>query len=353
MTAPTLSIPVSHWPVRDQAAWHATSVSNPDPFGSALALAQVSPRVRRAARHSVGQFMRWLAENGCDMTAPSVATQVGEEQLTGFIKHELPRKRLSSMSTVVYHLALALQAFDPEQDWTWARHIFGRVRRRALAEPPIARPVVHAGVLFQAGLAAMQATSDSCVSGHELYRNGLCVSLLAACPMRIMNLSTLTLGEHLRNTDGRWVILLQAAETKTRTPDFWAVPGVLTAGLDWYLSVVRPALLRRGKCSNTSRLWIGASGRPVGDQVIRHWIQDFTEAHVGVALNPHRFRHCAATTLTLERPSRTIEAASLLGHASGRTTERYYIMQQQQMAQVSYLHALEGRTKVAPRFRTG
>ena len=180
-----------------------------------------------------------------------------------------------------------------------------------------------------------------------LYRNGLCVALLTACPMRIRNLSSLGVDQHLRNREGSWEVMLQAFETKTRRADCWAIPNSLVPWLERYLSDVRPALLSRSNRADAGHLWIGNSGRSVGIQVVRHWIENVTEAYAGVGMNPHQFRHCAATTLTLERPSHTVEAASLLGHASGRTTERHYIMQNQQLAQASYLEALKRRTRHA------
>ncbi len=41
-------------------------------------------------------------------------------------------------------------------------------------------------------------------------------------------------------------------------------------------------------------------------------------------LNPHLFRDCAATSIAIEDPEHVRISASILGHASLATTEKYY-----------------------------
>lgn len=344
---PRLSLPVSGWPSQDQVVWQSAGDELDDFLISRSQLASIAPTTRLAARHSLGRFMSWMADHGWDGTAPSITDHVDEARLCAFIRHEQARVQFSTLSTVLYHLIVGLQAFGPDRDWKWAWRIFRRVHRRALAAPVKQRPVVHASRLYRAGLSAMQTAASSNPQDPALYRNGLCVAFLTACPMRIRNLSSLQVDQHLRNREGRWEVVLRAGETKTRQADCWAMPSNFVPWLERYLHDVRPALLSRSVRADAGHLWIGNSGRPVGIQVVRHWIENVTELYAGVRMNPHQFRHCAATTLTLERPLHTVEAACLLGHASGRTTERHYIMQNQQLAQASYLEALERRTRAA------
>jgi integrase/recombinase XerD len=175
-------------------------------------------------------------------------------------------------------------------------------------------------------------------------RTGLAIAFLAAAPMRIANFASLEIGRHLCCNGDRWIVRLGASETKTRRADVWPLSPVLGGYLDDYLRVVRPMLLKRARNSQpTSYLWIGDSGRPIGGQVLRRIIGRVTRARLGIRLNPHAFRHCAATTFALERPHDALQSAGLLGHASPQTTEQHYIVQQRQLIQEEYLQLLQHR----------
>jgi integrase len=167
--------------------------------------------------------------------------------------------------------------------------------------------------------------------------------------MRIANFAALELGRQLRREGRYWTIYLTAEETKTRRADVWPIASHLGACIDQYLCAVRPVLRQRAPHRpETSRLWIGDSGLPIGDQVLRRIIATVTRDRLGVQINPHSFRHCAATTFSLERPQDPLQTSALLGHASPQTTERHYIVQQGQLVQQDYLRLLLRRTRAKP-----
>jgi integrase len=99
------------------------------------------------------------------------------------------------------------------------------------------------------------------------------------------------------------------------------VPVDLEPHLRRYLDRYRPRLLDR---SISSLLWIGRFGRPMAEQTIRQAIIGRTRDGLGVPINPHLFRDCAATTIATEDPGHIGIASSLLGHASNNTTDRHY-----------------------------
>jgi integrase/recombinase XerD len=201
---------------------------------------------------------------------------------------------------------------------------------------------------LQIGTKAIHTASSAQISDPSGFRDGLCVALLAAMPVRIGNFATLRIGHHLIQQGAGWGVSLSAAETKTRKPDSWPVPAALNPSIQRYLGEIRPALLARGrKTPTTDRLWIGSGGGPVDQQTVRHWIERVTEEALGVAITPHRFRHAAATTYTLERPSSAVDAAALLGHTSPATTEKHYIIQQRLLVQEDYLGLLRLRQSTA------
>ena len=62
----------------------------------------------------------------------------------------------------------------------------------------------------------------------------------------------------------------------------------------------------------------------------------------GTPLNPHRFRHSAATSLALASPEAVRAGAVILGHATFATTERHYNLARAIDAGRRYQDVLEG-----------
>ena len=71
-----------------------------------------------------------------------------------------------------------------------------------------------------------------------------------------------------------------------------------------------------------------------------------TKVAFGKAINPHQFRHIAASTLAVEDPVHVRVSASILGHTSFRTTEDYYIQAQRAQAHEKFVdQILKARAK--------
>ena len=65
-------------------------------------------------------------------------------------------------------------------------------------------------------------------------------------------------------------------------------------------------------------------------------IVKLTAAGVGLRLNPHSFRHCAASSTALLDPTHLHINKSILGHTVIATSERYYNRSQALAASASY-----------------
>ena len=339
-----------YWAASDRAAWEQACASATDPLADHSRIAAWSASTRRAAFGSINNFIAWIATNG-QLPPPdgSVADAVDRHVLVDYIKHCAKACKLTTTRTYVLHIISGLELFRPERDWKWAWQLYWKLKATAEREPREPRMIVHGRTLFELGVRMIReawpvvAWEDAC-----RYRNGLAVILLAAAPLRISNFGTLRLGRHVRRAGERWNISLEAAETKTHASNSWVLSAMVSGYLDRYLQLARPILLKaRMSLAETDQLWIGDSGRPVGPQIVRRWINKATEAGLGVRISPHSFRHCAATTYSVERPSRSVEASALLGHASLAATERSYIMQQRQIAQSDYLALLSARCRRA------
>ena len=61
-------------------------------------------------------------------------------------------------------------------------------------------------------------------------------------------------------------------------------------------------------------------------------VRNRTKRAFGFAVNPHRFRHAAATFWSLYDPVNVRGAKDLLGQTTFATTEKHYIMAQSRLA---------------------
>jgi integrase len=135
-----------------------------------------------------------------------------------------------------------------------------------------------------------------------------------------------------------------AEETKTHREIEVEWPSALVAALATYLGIHRPVLLHG---SAAKALWIGSSGQALAAHTIRQIIIRRTQAALGVPINPHLFRDCAATTLAIEDPTHVGAAATILGHASSRTTHKHYIQANTLLASRRHLAAVVARRRGA------
>jgi integrase len=152
------------------------------------------------------------------------------------------------------------------------------------------------------------------------YRDGLLIAFLALRPVRLANLAAMSLDRHLEfNEEGVWV-RFAAAEVKNRRPLEFHWPTILLAPLRTYLEVHRSVLLEG---ADTPILWLGGLG-PLSLKGVQQAVPAAVKRELGIAIPPHFFRDCAATTVATRDPEHARIIASILGHARQETAERYY-----------------------------
>jgi integrase len=83
------------------------------------------------------------------------------------------------------------------------------------------------------------------------------------------------------------------------------------------------------------------------DSAIYASIRKRTREALGIAVNPHRFRHAAATLWSSRDPANVRGAKDLLGQASFSTTETHYIMAQSRTAGRALARAIRNTRKGA------
>ena len=217
------------------------------------------------------------------------------------------------------------------------------------------RPRSREAVLLDLGTTMMEegqaGTASDPVPAARLYRDGLIIAFLALIPLRRGNLVALEIGRQLARSSGGWIVAIPGEETKNHRPLVFTLPDALAAALDTYLAVHRPVLLAQRRGGGTAGLWLGATGRPLS--AIRVWrvVTRHTRQRLGVAVNPHLFRDCAATLLGDVDPANVLLAAPLLGHSDFRTTEGHYILAQTRGAFRAHHDLLESMRRRAAQGR--
>jgi integrase len=155
-----------------------------------------------------------------------------------------------------------------------------------------------------------------------VFRMGFQMALLAMRPLRMRNFSGIRIGVNLVREGDVWWLRFARAETKTRQPIEVPFPKELYPALERYLAHFRPLLAGPGFKSDL--LWVSYHYKPLSPHTLQLSLTRITEKAFGKPINPHLFRDCVATSIAINDPAAVRMAATILGHRSFATTEKYY-----------------------------
>ena len=346
--------PVDKWPPADRLAWVQAQQSGSfmDDDGRA---AGWRPATRKAAVGVYGRLLAYLNDHQLLDAGLGPADRVTPETIGGYIVHLRLTVSSTTVATYIGQLEMMIHATAPGQDWAWLRRLQARQQQRATPIRNKRSKIVPQTDLLQLGLDLMEKAeklpSHTPLQAALAYRDGLMIALLATTPLRQRNFVGIEIGRHLVWTGAGYMLCLGGDETKNHRPDERPFPEALLVNLQRYLTHHRACLagLRtsRGKSRQSSlpaasgRLWVTQYGTPFSASAQRKALEKHTTARFGHAVNAHLFRDCAATEIAYKRPEQIRIAASVLGHASFRTTEQYYILANEQAAFAAHHDMLE------------
>lgn len=342
-SGPVHALPISDWPAGDRAAWtkafEAAGLFDPQGLGVHLA-----PATRGMLERGYGTWLGFLAEGGTlkgdepdDRGLP--ADRVTLERLKAYIARHQGRILDTTVGLYLHNLRRALKLIAPEEDWSR----IARLRERYLATHHSKRDkrsrIVDARALYRLGLDLMaraQSDTKACLERRLiLYRDGLMVALLTACPVRRGNFTGIRIGLHLTRDGDGYRLSFEAHETKSRRPIEMPILEPLTPWIDHYLDEIRPQLLALGgldDLGDSDAFWITKDGDPAPACVLYKQIKARTKKAFGKPVNPHLFRDCAATSIAEQDPEHVRIAQDVLGHATFKTTEENYLHARQRKA---------------------
>jgi integrase/recombinase XerD len=322
--------PVEEWPTVDQEAWSA-SLRPGDDFEPGGLAATWSEETVKLTASGYGRWLAWIHSEGLlapDQTPASRATVDRARAYADVLsKYNAP----FSVIGRIRQLGNALRAIAPDRDWGWMIRAADRLRSEAKPVRDTRSRLIAPDRLEALGVSIMEeADRDATLTGPRRaadFRDGLIIALLAKRPFRMRNLAMIAMNRHLTQEGCGWLLAFTAEEMKTPRPLQAPFPESLLGHLQRYLSVHRPVLLDVGLRHGhgpTDALWLSSHGGAAGRAIIALQITQRTQAAFGKPVNPHAFRHSAATWIAVNAPEEAPIIAAILGHATMGMADRYY-----------------------------
>lgn len=318
---------VCEWPAADRTAWIAAAEAKKGLFDEADT-PEWRPSTRELFERCYGGYLMWLSEQGMLDPACDPANRVTKERVMRFMQDRKAignsYRTLENYGTGLRHI---MRVLAPSEDWGWLLPMIEKFKKAQVKKPMTGLP--SSRELFELGIAVMDRAEDPTAGTVRdrafPYRNGLAVALLAVRPiMRRRNLGEIQIGKNLVKEAGRYVLSFPDDEMKQKTGKSVSVPEILTGYIDRYLAVYRPAIVN-GKYEAGPALWLSHMGGPIHPKYLGKEITNLTQQAFGKRVSPHKFRHCAGTSIATEAPEHIHDVSTILGHAAFKVSEKFYI----------------------------
>ena len=328
--APWLSLAVDDWPLAIRLDFETAF---PEDGVDAIMLLNVKalrPKTRLNVQASIALFQKTLADRFPQHVELPLSGQVTADTVQAFSETLL---ETNAALSVVDHLSrllclarrlqcgAACAIIERERDLTDHPH-------RPKHVPGVTtRQLVEAGESIMSGaLARTKAVPHGRNRASylrrtaELYRDGLLLTFAALCPLRLANVLSMALGEHLFRTEGGYRLYFNESEMKARRAMHRKVPTYLTPAFDCYFEHFRPYIQGAGAHAKVWASRMGDGLSPVGTYRI---FVDNARTLLGQHVTPHDYRRCGGNAAAGDVSARPDLAQVALDHKRGSKTERY------------------------------
>ncbi len=308
------------WPEPDRIAWTA-AVAKGDRFRRGPA-AHWSPSTRCDVEKALCRWLGYLAAFERDALAEHPVARLTGDRLVGYVGHLA--ETVQSVGRCIYlaHLLMACRVMFPGEPLRILKSVAAQLKSQSPARP---KPWVVTPHLIALGEKLIEeAGHKGRTFSNVRYRDGLMLMLWPSRPLRLRAFAQIQIGKHLRKIGEEWRLIFEGPEMKSGRPYQVTLPRQVIPFLEKYIAEVRPTF---PGAKQHDALWIGArGGGPLAPKSISNLIGNRTKAEFGDRISPHRFRHCAASTVAVFAPSEIRTAVGLLDHSSPRVTHQHYIM---------------------------
>jgi integrase/recombinase XerD len=329
-----LELPGADWPVEDRRRL-AAAFEEGDRFDEGGCGRHLADTTRLAHRRAYARLLTFILERHPARWHLAPHQRVDHEIIAQYVAWRRQRRAGIAMVTEIHHLRGAFRLICPENDWSWLLTIANRMGAITPKKPPLHNQVTSER-LYALGIELMaHATDQSDAAGqtsktHAIeYRDGLMIALMALMPLRRGTAVKLRLDSQLVKTGDQWGLDIPASDTKNRRALDYPIGEALSLHIDLYLTRFRGQL---PGASRHNGVWASNKGRPMSSDALYAAVCRRTLKAFGIKINFHRFRHAAATMLSIHDPANVRSAKDLLGHASFATTELFYVMAETRLA---------------------
>jgi len=319
------SLPLELWPQADRSVW--TLACQP---GTRLkrggAAGHLKPITREDHAQQYGNFLGFLDRCGWLRRDGPPAANVTHGYVKAYLNELKDRLASTTLHCTICRLRRTARYIAPSRDFGWLAEIGKDLALVARPRSKFDR-LVLTEVLVEAGLTLIHqaelSRSMTKLRRACQVRNGLMVALLAFCPIRRKNFTSLEIDRSFVGIRGKWWIVLSASETKENRADERPIDDLLTPVIDRYLCQYRPVLARSD--SPPAALWLSANdGAPITDKQVGRMIRMTTLSTVGVAVSPHLFRTSGASSAASLGGENPYLASALLHHTHPSVTNAHY-----------------------------
>lgn len=319
-------MPVEKWPPLDRAAWDRAFAGDPLEDGGAGPAAHWRSTSAEMCAIGYGVWLAWLEANGqldeyrepdSRVTVDQVRRYLSDMRFSGLSE--------SSCSHRLNSLGAALRVIAPSVSTTFITRAAGRLASRATRRRCLAQSGQNIDDLLTLGYKLVaQAPNEPSALGRALtFRDGLLLLLLVHRPLRVRNLTSIEIGNHLIRTRQGYRLEFPAGQMKSNRAYSCQFPNSLVGFLEEYTKCYRLQLV--GHNPAVAALWPSIHGKPLAMEGVTAIVARRTLEEFGVAIRPHLFRHIVATAIAERLPAEADELiTSLLGHHEIITSERHY-----------------------------
>jgi integrase len=321
-------LPHHAWPAADQSAWRELFREG-DVLDGRGPAAHWAPATRRSNHQHYARWLGWLAWARPQELALHAVERITPDPVRVYSADLVARVAPRTVTSSLIGLKVVARALAPEAEWRWLYDLTNRLNTWAKPSRDPQDRIVPIEQAYRACLRELTRLSSTPLKrrlNRVSYRDTLITALLCAAPVRLRNLAMIAIDWHLVRSGDQYGLRFGAGETKNGQPLALDLAASLTPFIDIYLERVRSTFLKDACSAN---LWLGFEGGPLTAHSIYGRVLLVTERLLGCPINPHAFRACAATSLSLRSPAETRLAAPLLGHRYFATTERHYLRAQQ------------------------
>ena len=188
-------------------------------------------------------------------------------------------------------------------------------RVRQLEDPVMAQKFVNLPRTIRQHIDTGKLTTRT---KRMLAQAAVAIELLIVAPIRIGNLTSIDLDRHLIKVGKRLHLVIPACEVKNRQDLDFELPVESAALIAWYIADVRETL------PGNRALFPGKSGTAKTIGTLRGQIIRTVQEYLGLAINPHLFRHIGAKLYLDKNPGNYEVVRQVLGHKSMATTTKFY-----------------------------